>query len=464
MALEIVILAAGKGSRMHSDKPKVLHEVAGMPMLGHVIKTACELKPEAIHVVIGHGCELVEDYLKTLSLDAINVDTVLQKEQLGTAHAVAMALPKIEPKNDVMVLYGDTPLTPKETLLDLYQKLAHKPLMVLSAIASDPTGYGRIVRNAQHNLLKIVEQKDADEQTRKICEINTGIIIAKAQILLDYIPKIQNHNAQGEYYLTDLAGLLASEGQEVGVEIAPDFEMLSGVNSKRQLSVVERLYQYRQALRLMDEGVSMADPQRFDLRGSLEHGRDDFIDINVIIKGKVKIGNNVVISAGCVISDCTIADGAIISPYTVMEQSQLGEDTTVGPFTRLRPGVTLDKKAHVGNFVEIKKSYLGVGTKAGHLSYLGDATIGNEVNIGAGTITCNYDGANKFKTIIGDDVFVGSDSQLVAPVTVPEGVTIAAGTTVTHRTQLTKGCLVLTRCESTIKENYQRPHKIKAEK
>ena len=462
MALEIVILAAGKGSRMHSDIPKVLHEVAGMPMLGHVIKTACELKAYAIHVVIGHGCELVEKYLNTLNLD--NLDIVMQEEQLGTAHAVSMALPKINPANDVLVLYGDTPLTPKTALEDLYLKLKDRALIVLSAIAPNPFGYGRIVRNAQHNLLKIVEQKDADEQTQKINEINTGIIISKGQILCEYIPKIENNNAQGEYYLTDLAALLVADNQNVGVEIAQDFELLSGVNSKKQLAEVERLYQYRQALRLMDEGVSFADPRRFDLRGSLEHGRDDFIDINVIIKGKVSIGNNVYIGSGCVISDCTIEDGAVISPYTVMEQSHLGTQTTVGPFSRLRPGVKLEHQAHVGNFVELKKAHLGIGTKAGHLSYLGDADIGNDVNIGAGTITCNYDGANKFKTVIGDDVFVGSDSQLVAPVKIPNGVTIAAGTTVTKRSDLSTSCLVLTRANTVVKANYQRPHKIKAEK
>ena len=462
MALEIVILAAGKGSRMHSDIPKVLHTVAGMPMLGHVIQTACELKAFAIHVIIGHGCELVENYLKTLKID--NVDIIKQEQQLGTAHAVSMALPKINPKNDVLVLYGDTPLTPKTTLEDLYFKLGTKDLMVLSAIASNPFGYGRIVRNAQHNLLKIVEQKDADIQTQAINEINTGIIIAKGQVLCDYIPKIKNNNSQGEFYLTDLAALLVADNQDVGVEIASDFELLSGVNSKKQLAEVERLYQYRQALKLMDEGVSFADPKRFDLRGSLEHGRDDFIDINVIIQGKVTIGNNVHIGAGCVISDCSIEDGAIISPYTIMEQSHLGTQTTVGPFSRLRPGVTLEHQAHVGNFVELKKAHLGIGTKAGHLSYLGDANIGNEVNIGAGTITCNYDGANKFKTVIGDDVFVGSDSQLVAPVTIPNGVTIAAGTTVTKRSDLSTNCLVLTRAQTVVKTNYQRPHKIKAEK
>lgn len=462
MALEIVILAAGKGSRMHSDIPKVLHTVAGIPMLGHVIQTACELKAFAIHVIIGHGCELVENYLKTLKID--NVDIIKQEQQLGTAHAVSMALPKINPENDVLVLYGDTPLTPKTTLEDLYFKLGTKALMVLSAIASNPFGYGRIVRNAQHNLLKIVEQKDADIQTQAINEINTGIIIAKGQVLCDYIPKIKNNNSQGEFYLTDLAALLVADNQDVGVEIASDFELLSGVNSKKQLAEVERLYQYRQALKLMDEGVSFADPKRFDLRGSLEHGRDDFIDINVIIQGKVIIGNNVHIGAGCVISDCSIEDGAIISPYTIMEQSHLGTQTTVGPFSRLRPGVTLEHQAHVGNFVELKKAHLGIGTKAGHLSYLGDANIGNEVNIGAGTITCNYDGANKFKTIIGDDVFVGSDSQLVAPVTIPNGVTIAAGTTVTKRSDLSTNCLVLTRAQTVVKTNYQRPHKIKAEK
>ena len=464
MALEVVILAAGKGSRMHSDLPKVLHKVAGMPMLGHVLNTAISLKPEAVHVVVGHGAALVNAYLDKFDNKGIKVDCVEQTEQLGTAHAVKQALPLLNPNNNVIVLYGDTPLTPANILLKLVEKLGNSPLAVLSAITKNPFGYGRIVRNESGSLLKIVEEKDADNSIRSICEINTGIIAAKAQTFLDYLPKIQNNNVQKEFYLTDLAGLLAQEGKKVIVETAEDFELLSGINSKKQLAFVERLFQKRSALRLMDEGVSFADPDRFDLRGTLEHGKDDFIDINVIIEGHVVLGNNVTLGAGCVIRDCTIADGAVISPYTVMEESSLGEETTVGPFSRLRPGSKLDKLAHVGNFVEIKKSHLSEGTKAGHLTYLGDAEIGKEVNIGAGTITCNYDGANKFKTIIGDDVFVGSDSQLVAPVNIPAGVTIAAGTTVTHRSDLKPQCLVLTRAETIVKENYKRPHKNKPEK
>lgn len=462
MSLEVIILAAGKGKRMHSKLPKVLHKIANKPMLEHVISTAASLKPESIHVVVGHMAELVEQMVNELSDDLkklIKID--LQKEQLGTGHAVSCAMSDVKDDSDVLVLYGDTPLTPASLLQDLIDSLQGKEMSVLTAFSDNPFGYGRIIRNTGGNLQKIVEEKDATDEERQIKEVNTGMIVCKGKILKEYLPKIKNNNKQGEYYLTDLSGMLASEGKDVGILVAPDFEILSGVNSKTQLSFVERLYQRNAAQKLLDEGVTLADPSRFDLRGSIKCGEDVFIDINCIFEGNVELGNNVVIGAGCVIKNCSIGDGSIISPYTVMEDSQIKKKATIGPFARLRPGNILEDEVHVGNFVECKKSHLGLGTKAGHLSYLGDATIGKDVNIGAGTITCNYDGANKFRTEIGDDVFIGSDSQLVAPVTIKNGVTIAAGTTVTRHTQMDEKDLVLTRSETKIVKKYARPHKNK---
>ena len=462
MSLEVIILAAGKGKRMHSKLPKVLHKVADKPMLEHVISTAASLKPESIHVVVGHMAELVEQMVNELSDDLkklIKID--LQKEQLGTGHAVSCAMSDIKDGSDVLVLYGDTPLTPVSLLQDLIDSLQGKEMSVLTAFSDNPFGYGRIIRNSSGNLQKIVEEKDATDEERQIKEVNTGMIVCKGKILKEYLPKIKNNNKQGEYYLTDLSGMLASEGKDVGILVAPDFEILSGVNSKTQLSFVERLYQRNAAQKLLDEGVTLADPSRFDIRGSIKCGEDVFIDINCIFEGNVELGNNVVIGAGCVIKNCSIGDGSIISPYTVMEDSQIKKKATIGPFARLRPGNILEDEVHVGNFVECKKSHLGLGTKAGHLSYLGDATIGKDVNIGAGTITCNYDGANKFRTEIGDDVFIGSESQLVAPVTIKNGVTIAAGTTVTRHTQMDEKDLVLTRSETKIVKKYARPHKNK---
>ncbi|MGN0915959.1 MAG: bifunctional UDP-N-acetylglucosamine diphosphorylase/glucosamine-1-phosphate N-acetyltransferase GlmU [Succinivibrio sp.] len=462
MTLEVIVLAAGKGKRMHSALPKVLHKVANKPLLQHVLETAFALSPKAIHVVLGHGFEMVSQMIDNLPEDIKRItDICVQKEQLGTAHAVSCAMDKVEKDSDVVVLYGDTPLTPAPLLEQLCALLDEAPLCVLSAIAPNPFGYGRIIRNKDGLLERIVEQKDASPDEQKINEVNTGIIATTAAVLNDYLPKIKNNNSQGEYYLTDLAGLLASEGKDVDLLVAPDFDILSGINSKSQLAFVERLYQKLAANRLLDEGVTLADPERFDLRGNLKCGSDVFIDINCIFEGDVTIGNDVVIGAGCVIKNCTIGDGTILSPYTVMEDSVIKAKATIGPFARLRPGNVLEDEVHVGNFVEVKKAHLGAGTKAGHLSYLGDAEIGRNVNIGAGTITCNYDGANKFKTEIGDDVFVGSDSQLVAPVKVNNGVTIAAGSTVTKHTVMNDNSLVLTRAQTVVKDNYQRPCKKK---
>ena len=460
MSLEIVILSAGKGKRMHSDLPKVLHKVAGKSMLRHVIDTSLTLDPLKIHVVVGHGGEIVRQSLTSLPQEIFSkINIVEQKEQLGTGHAVNTAMPCVQKDSNVVVLYGDTPLTPTDDLKALLKACPKDGMSLLTAIADNPFGYGRIVRNNDGLIEKIVEEKDANAQEKLINEVNTGMMAAPACVFNEYLPKLNNENAQGEYYLTDLVALLRADGKEVNPVKAPEFSVLCGVNNKVQLSFIERLYQERAAKTLLEEGVTLADPKRFDLRGTLTHGKDVFIDVNVIIEGNVILGNNVIIGAGCVLKDVSIGDDSIISPYTVMEKSKLMRHTTIGPFARLRPGNVLEDEVHVGNFVEVKNSHIGFGTKAGHLSYLGDSDIGTDVNIGAGTITCNYDGANKHRTAIEDEVFVGSDTQLVAPVTVRKGATIGAGTTVTK--EVPEKALVITRVRPIYFKNYQRPVKNK---
>ncbi len=460
MKLEIVILAAGLGKRMHSALPKVLHQVAGHSMLSHVIATAKALNPHKIVVVTGHQGELVAAEAQRCAAE-VSLSCCRQVEQKGTADAVKAALPELTDDSVVLVLYADTPLTPLDDLKQLLDALdqTSAQLMLLTCLLADPTGYGRIVRAADGRIQGIVEQKDCSPEQLKISEINSGIIALPCRVLQQYLPRIDCNNAQHEYYLTDLTGLIVKDGGQVGALTSNNFAYLRGVNSKLQLAEAERTYQRQQAERLLTEGVTLADPDRFDLRGSLEHGNDCYIDINCVFSGHCVLGNNVVIGAGCIIRDCVIDDNVVISPYSVLEQSHLKPEVTVGPFARLRPGNTLEEKAHVGNFVELKKAHLGAGTKAGHLSYLGDSEIGAGVNIGAGTITCNYDGANKHQTVIEDDVFVGSDTQLVAPVTVRRGATIAAGTTVTK--EVPADALVLTRTRALYKTHYQRPRKQK---
>lgn len=461
MSLEIVILAAGKGKRMLSDLPKVLHPIAGKTMIEHVLTTAKKLSPIAVHVVVGHKAEMVEKLIYSLPRDINdNVSCVIQKEQLGTGHAVSCVLPNIANDSDVLVLYGDTPLTPEDVLRNFIKSSSSNPLSVLSAYADNPYGYGRIVRDSIGNLEYIVEEKDASDQNRAIHEVNTGIIFAKASILKKWLPKIRNNNSQGEYYLTDLAGMLVEDGQHIGLYMAPDFNVLGGVNNKSQLAFAERIYQKMQAERLMrDYGVTLADPSRLDIRGCLVCGQDCYIDINCVFEGNVQLGDRVRIETGCVIKNCSIGADSIISPYTVMEDSVAKKRNTIGPFARLRPGNILEDEVHIGDFVEVKKSSIGKGTKAGHLSYLGDAVIGENVNVGAGSITCNYDGANKHTTEIGDNVFIGSDTQMVAPVNIPDGVTIGAGTTYTSRINVERNALVITRSKELVLSNYKRPQK-----
>ncbi len=450
-SLSVVILAAGKGTRMYSDLPKVLHPLAGKPMVQHVIDTALKLGAQNVHLVYGHGGDLLKEKLSDQPLN-----WVLQAEQLGTGHAMQQAAPHFSDDEDVLMLYGDVPLISGDTLQRL---LAAKPqggIGLLTVKLANPTGYGRIVRE-NDNVVGIVEHKDATAEQHKINEINTGILVASGRDLKRWLGKLNNNNAQGEYYITDIIALAHQEGHRIEAVHPDRLSEVEGVNNRLQLSALEREYQSEQAQKLLLAGVMLLDPARFDLRGELIHGRDISIDTNVIIEGTVKLGDRVRIGTGCVLKDCVIGDDCEISPYTVIENSTLATECTVGPFARLRPGADLAEKAHVGNFVEMKKARLGKGSKAGHLSYLGDAEIGDNVNIGAGTITCNYDGANKFKTIIGDDVFVGSDTQLVAPVTIGNGVTIAAGTTVTKN--VAEKELVLSRVKQTHIQGWKRPVK-----
>ncbi|ELN2738993.1 bifunctional UDP-N-acetylglucosamine diphosphorylase/glucosamine-1-phosphate N-acetyltransferase GlmU [Pluralibacter gergoviae] len=451
--MSVVILAAGKGTRMYSDLPKVLHTLAGKPMVQHVIDVADVSGARQVHLVYGHGGELLKQTLK-----ADNLNWVLQAEQLGTGHAMQQAAPFFRDDEDIMMLYGDVPLISAETLARLRAAKPQGGIGLLTVRLEDPTGYGRITRE-NGKVTGIVEHKDATDAERQIQEINTGILIAGGADLKRWLGKLSNNNAQGEYYITDIIAMAYQEGRDI-VAVHPDrLSEVEGVNNRLQLSRLERVYQAEQAEKLLLAGVMLRDPSRFDLRGSLQHGRDVEIDTNVILEGRVTLGHRVKIGAGCVIKNSVIGDDCVISSYTVVEDARLHADCTVGPFARLRPGSELLEGAHVGNFVEMKKARLGKASKAGHLSYLGDAEIGDDVNIGAGTITCNYDGANKHKTIIGDDVFVGSDTQLVAPVTVGRGVTIAAGTTVTR--DVADNELVLSRVPQVHKQGWQRPVKKK---
>jgi len=425
MALSVVILAAGKGTRMRSTLPKVLHPIAGRSMLEHVIHAANKLEPQQIVVVAGHGMEHVQHQLKDHS-----VTVVEQAEQLGTGHAVDQALPLIEDDQQVLVLYGDVPLIEESTLKQLLSSQPEAGIGLLTVKLDNPSGYGRIVRDPLNTIKAIVEQKDASQEQLSITEVNTGILCAQASSLKSWLKNIDNNNAQGEYYLTDCIAMAA---ESTGVEAChPTSEIeVEGVNSRVQLASLERRFQLIQAQRLMEQGVTLIDPVRLDIRGELNCASDVLIDINVIIEGTVTIESGAVIGANSILKDCTIGANTQIKPNTMIDGSIVGENCSVGPFARIRPGTRLENEAFIGNFVETKKMTLGKGSKASHLTYLGDADVGQEVNIGAGVITCNYDGANKFVTTIEDGAFIGSDSQLVAPVTIGKDATVGAGTTVT---------------------------------
>lgn len=451
MSFSAVILAAGKGTRMYSNLPKVLHTLAGKPMVKHVIDTCNDLGANNIHLVYGHG----GDQMKQV-LSQEQVEWVLQAEQLGTGHAVNQATPNLADDEQVLILYGDVPLISQITLENLLDAQPAGGIALLTVVLDDPTGYGRIVRR-NGPVVAIVEQKDATEEQKLIKEINTGVMVVSGGDLKRWLSALKNDNAQGEYYLTDIIAAAHEEGRAVEAVHPEKAIEVEGVNNRIQLARLERAFQAMQAERLLEQGVMLRDPARFDLRGDLQCGTDVEIDVNVIIEGSVSLGNNVVIGAGCVLKDCEIDDNTEIRPYSVIEGATVGEDCSVGPFTRLRPGAELMRDAHVGNFVEMKQARLGEGSKAGHLTYLGDAEIGANVNIGAGTITCNYDGANKFKTEIADDVFVGSDTQLIAPVKVGKGATIGAGSTINK--DVNDGELVITRAPMRNIQGWKRPVK-----
>ncbi|MBQ3775127.1 MAG: bifunctional UDP-N-acetylglucosamine diphosphorylase/glucosamine-1-phosphate N-acetyltransferase GlmU [Ruminobacter sp.] len=453
MSLEVIILAAGKGSRMHSHLPKVLHKVGGKEILQHVIDNSLELNPEKIHIVYGFGGSIVKD---TIGGD---YDYVMQKELLGTGHAVMQALPNCNPDSKILILVSDIPLITSKTLRDLVNSFDDKGIAVLTSVVEHPEGLGRIKRDSSGNVLAIVEDKDCTPEEKLINEINTGVIAGDWRSLNELLKQVKNNNNQGEYYLTDVISLACQKGISVSSAVSENSKECEGINNKVQLAEAERYYQLKIAKKYMTEGLILLDPSRVDFRGTLEFGANTSLDANVIIEGNVKLGNNVVIGAGCVLKNCSVGDDSVISPYTVIEDSEIGKSATLGPFARFRPGCVLEDQVHVGNFVEVKKSKIAKGTKAGHLSYLGDSDIGENVNIGAGTITCNYDGANKWKTVIGNNVFVGSDTQIVAPVEIGDNVTIGAGTTVTKNVEADN--LVITRAPLRSIKGWKRPVKKK---
>ncbi|WPP44577.1 bifunctional UDP-N-acetylglucosamine diphosphorylase/glucosamine-1-phosphate N-acetyltransferase GlmU [Pseudomonas sp. AN-1] len=451
MSLEIVILAAGQGTRMRSALPKVLHPVAGKPMLGHVIDTARALQPQRIHVVIGHGAEAVRERLA-----AADLNFVLQEQQLGTGHAVAQALPFIDAEQ-VLVLYGDVPLIEAPTLERLLAHAGAEQLALLTVELADPTGYGRILRDAEGRVTAIVEQKDANAEQRAIREGNTGILAMPGARMAEWMGRLSNSNAQGEYYLTDVIAMAVADGLGVATAQPEDAMEVQGANDRRQLAELERHYQQRAARRLMAQGVTLLDPARFDVRGEVTVGRDVVIDINVILEGRVVIEDGVEIGPNCVIRNSTLRRGAIVKANSHLDGAELGEGADCGPFARLRPGSVLGAGAHVGNFVELKNAVMGEGAKAGHLAYLGDAEIGAQSNIGAGTITCNYDGANKHRTVIGVDAFIGTNNSLVAPVTIGDGATTAAGSVITS--EVPASTLAVGRARQRNIDGWQRPVK-----
>lgn len=451
--MNIVILAAGMGKRMNSDLPKVLHPLAGKSLLGHVVDTARTLDPQRLVVVYGHGGEQVQ----AAFAGQTDVQWALQSPQLGTGHAVAQAVPMLVDDVPTLILYGDVPLVKASTLQRLAEAAKGGKLALLSQHVADPTGYGRVVRDAAGNVSRIVEQKDADAETLKINEVNTGILVCPTRPLKRWLTALKNDNAQGEYYLTDVIAAAVADGTGV-VTAHPDAEWETlGVNSKTQLAFLERRHQRNLADRLTDSGVMLADPDRIDIRGTLECGRDVSIDVGCVFEGTVRLGKGVKIGPNCVLKDCTLADGSQVQAMSVIDSAEVGAQGRIGPFARLRPGTKLGEDSHIGNFVELKNASTGTGSKINHLSYVGDAEIGSRVNIGAGTITCNYDGVNKHKTIIEDDVFVGSDSQLVAPVTVRRGATLAAGTTLTR--EAPADSLTLSRVPQTTKSEWKRPQR-----
>jgi len=450
--LQVIILAAGKGTRMVSSKPKVLHKLAGQTLVEHVIASAEALKAESVSLVYGHGGEQVKNTITNKQLIWCE-----QKEQLGTGHAVQQAIDSISDSANILILYGDVPLLGVATLKLLLAAKKESAIALLTAKLPDPQGYGRIVRNNNDKIEKIVEQKDATEAEQQINEINSGVMVVNGNKLKEWLAKIGNNNSQGEYYLTDLIELAVAEGETVHSYIVADNKEIEGINNKVQLAEMEREYQKRQAYALMEKGVTLRDPNRFDCRGTLEAGQDVSIDINVIIEGQCKIGNNVTIGANSILKDMIIGDNVTILENCILEKSIVGNACNIGPYARLRPETELADNAKVGNFVEIKKSRIAKGSKVNHLSYIGDTEMGENVNIGAGTITCNYDGAYKHLTKIGDNAFIGSNTALVAPIEIGQGATIGAGSTLSNNAK--EGTLTFSRAPQKSLKSWKRPSK-----
>ncbi len=452
--INIIILAAGKGTRMHSSKPKVLHQIGGLPMLTHVINCAKSLNPEKIIVVYGFGGEQVKaEYADE------NIIWAEQKEQLGTGHAVQQAAAYVDEDATSLIMLGDVPLVDNKSCKKLVEH-ADDSLMIQSFNKTDPTGYGRIIRNRNKKVVAIIEHKDANEAQRKTQEVNTGIMAMPSNRLKQWLNQLDNSNAQAEYYLTDIIGFAVKDKYTVDTNITEDEWSVTGVNSKQDQASVERVYQHRQAQTLLKTGVTLQDPNRIDVRGELTVGKDVEIDVGCIFEGKVTLESGVKIGAYNVIKDAVIKANTTILPYTHIDHATVGESSRVGPYARLRPGTELSNETHVGNFVELKNAIVGVGSKVNHLSYVGDAIVGKKVNIGAGTITCNYDGQNKFKTIIEDNAFIGSDTQLIAPVTIGQGATIAAGSTITKDAPAEQ----LTLCRAKVQKSvagWKRPQKLR---
>lgn len=452
MALTVIILAAGKGTRMNSRLPKVLQPLAGRPLLAHVLEQAKRLQADRMITVYGHGGALVQ-----AAFAGQAIEWVEQAEQLGTGHAVQVTLPVLPTDGQSLILYGDVPLVQPETLQRL-QAAATGGLAMITMNLANPTGYGRIKREAGR-IVRIVEQKDASPEERLITEINTGIYCVDNARLHEWLPKLSNHNVQKEYYLTDIVEMAAADGVEIGsIEPTYDFEV-EGVNDRLQLSALERRFQAYQAEQLMRAGVTLLDPARFDLRGRLSVGQDVRIDANVIIEGDCYLGDGVVVGAGCVLKNARVGAGSVLQPYSVLDDVVVGSENAIGPFARLRPGSELADGVHIGNFVEVKNSRIGRGSKANHLAYVGDAVVGSGSNIGAGTITCNYDGAYKHQTVIGSNAFIGSNSSLVAPVTIADGATVGAGSVITK--DVAESQLAIARGQQRNINNYQRPSKNK---
>ena len=450
LKLNVVVLAAGKGTRMASSFPKVLHKLAGKPLLLHALETARSLDCENLQVVTGFGSDLVE-----AELGEWVTRFVLQKEQLGTAHAVLQTVDFLDAAAVVLILFGDVPLIKKSTIEALLDQVDENSMGVLSCEVVDPTGLGRIIRNKSGQITSIVEEKDASKEQKRINEINTGVMAIPGNRLKSWLPKIEANNAQKEYLMTDLVGIALADGCKVVTSKCQDQKEVTGINDRVQLAELERKYQHDMHEEIMKNGVTLADPSRFDIRGNAEIAADVEIDINVILEGEVKIDTNVKIGAGCILKNCVIGEGTQILPYTVIEDAVIGKACQLGPFARVRPGTEIKDTAKLGNFVEVKKSVIGRGSKVNHLSYIGDSELGENVNVGAGTITCNYDGANKHKTVLGDGVFIGSNAVLVAPVEIEAGGFVAAGSTITK--QVKEDQLAVGRSRQSNIDDWNRP-------